>query len=149
MKVERIARPGRVGWIGVRRRYRGEVNPVAEVHAIADLGLAGDHYARAGGKRQVPLIQGEHLEVVARLVGKDELRPQWLRRNIVLSGVNLHALRDRRFRVGAALLEGTGTCDPCSRMEQALGKGGYNAMRGHGGITARIVKGGSFGSGTS
>ncbi|MCB1455919.1 MAG: MOSC domain-containing protein, partial [Nitratireductor sp.] len=66
-----------------------------------------------------------------------------LRRNIVVSGVSLIALKERRFRIGSVLLEGTGICAPCSRMEEVLGPGGYNAMRGHGGITARVAGAGT------
>jgi MOSC domain-containing protein YiiM len=67
-----------------------------------------------------------------------------VRRNIVVAGINLLALKGRRLRVGAALLEHTGACEPCSRMEEALGPGGYNAMRGHGGITARVLERGTI-----
>jgi MOSC domain-containing protein YiiM len=67
-----------------------------------------------------------------------------LRRNIAVAGINLLALKSRRFTIGEAELEYTGTCDPCSFMEQTLGPGGYNAMRGHGGITARVLQGGAI-----
>ena len=67
-----------------------------------------------------------------------------LRRNVVVSGIPLIALKGRRFRIGDVLLEGTDPCDPCSRMEAALGAGGYNAMRGMGGLCARILEGGSL-----
>jgi MOSC domain-containing protein YiiM len=66
-----------------------------------------------------------------------------LRRNIVVSGINLLALKDKQFRVGGAVLAFSGLCHPCSKMERELGPGGYNAMRGHGGITARVVSAGS------
>ena len=62
-------------------------------------------------------------------------------------GIPLIALKQRRFRIGTAVFEGAEECDPCSRMEDALGQGGYNAMRGHGGLCARIVEGGTFGLG--
>ena len=68
--------------------------------------------------------------------------PATLRRNLVVSGLPLVALKGRRFRIGEAVFEGTGDCDPCSRMEAALGPGGYNAMRGHGGLCARVLQGG-------
>jgi MOSC domain-containing protein YiiM len=70
--------------------------------------------------------------------------PALLRRNLVVSVIPLVALKQRRFRIGEVVLEGTDSCDPCSRMETALGSGGYNAMRGMGGLCARIVSGGIF-----
>ena len=63
---------------------------------------------------------------------------------MLVSGIPLVALKGRRFRIGELLLEGTDDCDPCSRMEDALGPGGYNAMRGMGGLCARILEGGSL-----
>lgn len=94
------------------------------------------------GRRQVTLIQAEHLPVVAALAGLETVTPELLRRNVVVSGISLLGLKDRRFRIGEVVLEGTGECHPCSRMEENLGAGGYNAVRGHGGITARVVQGG-------
>jgi MOSC domain-containing protein YiiM len=139
--MSRFPRHGRVEWIGVRPARRVALTAVSNVAALQGRGLEGDRYS-GGGKRQVTLIQAEHLEAVAKLLGLDALEPARVRRNIVVSGINLYALRDRQFRLGGAVLEGSGPCDPCSRMEEVLGAGGYNAMRGHGGIVARIVENG-------
>ena len=107
-------------------------------------GLVGDRYGSGSGKRGVTLIQAEHLPAIAALAGLGAVEAATLRRNVLVAGIPLVALKGRRFRIGDVLLEGTGDCDPCSRMEAALGPGGYNAMRGHGGLCARILTGGTL-----
>jgi len=139
----RFPRSGRVAWIGLRPAPRAAIRIVETALLTADAGLEGDHRAaRSGGKRQVTLIQHEHLGAIAALAGLDAVDPALLRRNLVVSGISLAALKDRCFCIGEAVLEGTGECQPCSRMEENLGPGGYNAMRGHGGITARVLQSG-------
>lgn len=136
---------GRVEWIGLRPSRRAEVRAVERAVAETGRGLQGDHSAETpGGKRHITLIQHEHLPVIAALAKRNEVKAEWLRRNLVVSGINLLALKDRRFFVGEVLLQGTGACPPCSRMEETLGYGGYSAMRGHGGITAQVCEGGEI-----
>lgn len=115
---------------------------VDAAQVTAGVGLVGDRYKGGSGKRGVTLIQAEHLPVIAALAGHATIAPAQLRRNVVVSGIALMALKGRRFRIGAVELEGTDPCDPCLRMEDALGPGGYDAMRGHGGLCARILRGG-------
>lgn len=141
--METFPLEGRLEWIGLRPGRRAPLQAVTHAELLADHGLVGDHKAtRAGGKRQVTLIQREHLAVVAQLLRREAIDPALVRRNLVVTGLNLLALKDQRFRIGEVLFECTGPCEPCSRMEEVLGPGGYNAMRGHGGITARVLTGG-------
>ena len=112
-------------------------------HADIDFsGLIGDH-GRAG-KRAVTLLQAEHVPVIAKLAGQSAICPSILRRNLVISGINLAALRKSSIRVGDVILHIEGPCPPCSRMEEALGPGGYNAMRGHGGWYASVLRPGGI-----
>lgn len=114
--------------------------------AIAGQGLAGDR--SRGGSRQLTLIQHEHLPVIATFLGAGSIEPSLLRRNLVISGINLLALkplgrsRTLDVRIGEAIVRVGGACAPCSRMEELFGAGGYNAMRGHGGLVATILAGG-------
>lgn len=143
--IEHVPQIGRLEWIGVRPERGAPVRALTEARLIEGRGVEGDRATQqSGGKRQVSLVQAEHLEVVARLMRTDAIDPALLRRNLVVSGVNLHALAHARFRIGECVLEGTGACHPCSKMEDALGDGGYAAMRGHGGILARVLRGGTI-----
>lgn len=137
-----VPQQGRVRWLGVRPQARGAMLELNAVEARREAGLTGDH-ARPGPRnaRQVTLIQWEHLAVVSALLGR-EIAPADLRRNIAVSGINLFSLKGRRFHIGQALLETTGWCQPCARLEERLGPGTFQAMRGHGGITARVIAGG-------
>jgi MOSC domain-containing protein YiiM len=139
---------GRVEAIVVRGPSREPARTIESTLAIAGVGLAHDRLGQRGeaelSTRQVTLIQREHLPVIARLARVDAVDPVGLRRNLVVSGINLLALKNARLQVGAALLEIVGPCQPCSRMEEAIGPGGYAAMRGHGGMTARVISGGEI-----
>lgn len=131
------AQVGSVQWIGIRpaRNVRmAELNKVE----ITFKGLVEDRTTKPNN-RSVTLIQHEHLSAIASLAGLPIVTPFDLRRNIVVSGINLLSLRDQQFNIGDVTLEGTGICAPCSKMENTLGKGVYNAMRGHGGITAKVI----------
>lgn len=141
-----VPQQGCVRWIGVRPAARAAMIELDAVEARREAGLTGDH-SRPGPRnaRQVTLIQWEHLAVISALMGRPAEQPisaTELRRNIAISGINLFSLKGRRFRLGQAILETTGWCQPCARLEERLGLGTFQAMRGHGGITARVLQGG-------
>lgn len=144
--METLPQLGTVEWIGVRPGRDEPVQALDEVEAVAGSGLDGDRFNANNTEREVTLIQSEHIGAVASLMHMDSVDPALLRRNIVVSGINLLALKGKSFRVGNAVMEYTGPAEPCSKMEAALGAGGYNAMRGHGGITARILVSGRIGT---
>ena len=148
----RFPRFGRVEAIYLRPARDVPASSVEAAIAVAGRGLEGDRSAagaRAGHTRQVTLIQHEHVPIIAAWTGRDAIDAALFRRNLVIAGVNLLAARtlfaDRpvRMHIGdEVVLIVTGSCDPCSKMEAALGPGAYNAMRGHGGVTATIDTGG-------
>lgn len=137
-------RAGQLAWIGVRPERKAPMLIQSAAALIAGCGIEGDHYdTERNGPRQVTIIAIEDIVAIEAFLGKNAVEPELLRRNLVTRGINLIALKARRFRIGSALLETSGECAPCSRMEADLGPGGYNAMRGRGGITARVVKSGT------
>ena len=140
-----IPQKGNVEWIGVRTKKKEQLSVVESVRVKKGTGLAGDHFkGTLSGKRQVTLIQLEHLNAISSILGVKIIDPKLTWRNIVVSGINLLSLKHQRFQIGSVILKTTGICAPCKRMEENLGLGGYNAMRGHGGITATVIKEGEI-----
>ncbi|EBA08978.1 MOSC domain-containing protein [Sagittula stellata] len=135
-----FAGPGRIDWIGLRPARLAPSLSVSRC-TVSENGLDGDH--GRGGKRAVTLIQAEHIPVIAALCGQ-EVTAAMLRRNLVVSGLNLTAAREFGLKIGEVVLEITAPCAPCSRMETVLGQGGYTAMRGHGGWCAKVLVSGEI-----
>jgi len=135
---------GRLEWIGLRSERRGTVLVAESALAVEGQGLEGDHRMTKtpGSARQVTLISREFIEAICRHTGHSSIDPALLRRNLVISGMNMNLLRHQRLRIGEAVLETTALCHPCSRMNEALGPGGAAAMFGYGGLCARVIQSG-------
>ena len=120
--MTRYAKAGKVVAISIRPQRLIPVQIINSLKAIEGKGLEGDR--SKGGNRQVTLIQKEHIDALASFLGKDDLDFTLTRRNILVEGINLLSLKGKQFQIGDAIFEYTGECHPCSRMEEALGKGG-------------------------
>jgi MOSC domain-containing protein YiiM len=149
--------PGELTWIGLRPNRKAEIVEVGSAQAIVDSGLDGDHRFEntLGSGRQVTLVseeyigQIEHFLALGRSAGKalhsdEALHPRLLRRNLVIKGINLDALRYQQFSIGGAIFEAGAICHPCLRMEELLGKGGIAAMMGHGGLCLKVIQSGTI-----
>lgn len=140
--LDTLPQTGTVEWIGLSPGTRQPITVVDSAVANPGTGLEGDYHNSV--KRQVTLIQKEHLPVIAALSGLAEVSPEMMRRNLVVSGINLTALENHTFRVGSAILKGVEACDPCHRIEETLGAGGFNAAAGMGGLIADVVEAGGI-----
>lgn len=121
---------------------------VGEVRTVAGCGIEGDRYCkgtgfwtRYGDVCEVTLIEGEDLDHIENKLGISVANGQH-RRNIVTRGIRLGELRRRRFRVGDALFEYDRPRPPCRHVQDLSEPGMTRALKGRGGICARIVEGG-------
>lgn len=137
---------GQLRWIGLRPGHKQEMKSVEAAQAIARHGLEGDHRCAKtpDSGRQVTIISSEFIHIIETYTGLEQIDPALLRRNLVVSGINLNALRHQQFRIGNALFEATALCHPCSRMDKTLGQGGAAAMLGYGGLCAKILQSGEI-----
>jgi MOSC domain-containing protein YiiM len=103
--------------------------------ALADQGLEGCRHGRTGSRRQVLLMDCETLESFS-------LPPGQIKENITTSGLRVNDLaKGQRLAIGKAVLEVTGPCEPCSRMDE-IRMGLQQELYGRRGTLCRVIEGG-------
>lgn len=144
MEISHSISSGQLEWIGLRPAHKQAMLVVDQVNAIAGLGLEGDHRCEKtpGSARQVTLISRDYIQQLSEKINLKTIHPALLRRNLVVSGMNMDLLRFQQLKIGEVILETSALCHPCSRMDHALGKGIKEAMMGLGGLCAKVLHSG-------
>ncbi len=128
-------------------RMEHEIITLDEVECVAGKGLVGDRYFnfKKDFKGQVTLFSEEVLEELREKYG--DVDASVLRRNLLVSGGDLEALIGAKFSIQGVIFEGSEECKPCYWMDQAVGEGAEDFLKGkcRGGLRARILTDGIIG----
>jgi MOSC domain-containing protein YiiM len=121
---------------------------VEEVQTIEGRGIEGDRYCEGNGfwtpygdVCEVTLISSEDLDRIESELGI-RVKSGEHRRNIVTRGIDLNDLRRKRFRIGDTVLEYDRPRPPCRHVQELTEPGMTRALKGRGGICAKVVEGG-------
>jgi MOSC domain-containing protein YiiM len=125
------------------------VHPVherREARCVAGRGLEGDRFFEheANHKGQITFFADEVYQSLCEEFGVWDKPPSVFRRNILTRGVDLNELIGQEFEVQGVRFLGTEECRPCHWMNQAFCPGAEAAMRGRGGLRARILTTGTL-----
>ncbi|HYF35836.1 MAG TPA: MOSC domain-containing protein [Prosthecobacter sp.] len=122
---------------------------VPEVECVAGKGLVGDRFFgyKDGYKGQATFFAHEVYERLCEQLKVKNVPPSVFRRNAITQGVDLNALIDQEFEVQGVRFYGTQECSPCYWMDQAFAPGAEAALKGNGGLRARILSTGVLRSG--
>jgi MOSC domain-containing protein YiiM len=141
---------GVVEGIYVTSQGSAAMERVEEVTTVEGCGIEGDRYCegtgfwtRYGDVCQVTLIEGEDLDFIENELGISVKDGQH-RRNIITRGIRLLDLRRKRFRVGEVLLAFDRSRPPCRHVQDLSEPGMTRALKGRGGICARVIEAGQI-----
>ena len=120
------------------------VHELASIECVAGRGVSGDRFFdyKTDYKGQITFFSSEVFEKVCLELGLRGRSPGLARRNVVTVGEDLNLLIGKTFSVQGIEFEGVCECKPCYWMNEAIGPGAEHALRGHGGLRARILSSG-------
>jgi MOSC domain-containing protein YiiM len=117
---------------------------VSRIECVAGRGIRGDRFYdyRQKYKGQITFFSAEVFEELSRHFGLTNKSPAVLRRNVIVSGIDLHDLIGEEFAIQGVRLRGTGHCAPCYWMDQAFAPGTEKFLKKNGGLRAEIMSNG-------
>jgi MOSC domain-containing protein YiiM len=119
---------------------------VPRIDCVAGHGIRGDRFYdyRENYKGQITFFSSEVFEKLGRHCGLTSKSPGVLRRNVIVSGIDLNELIGQEFTIQGVRFHGTGHCKPCYWMDQAFAPGTEDFLEGNGGLRAEILTDGAI-----
>jgi MOSC domain-containing protein YiiM len=117
---------------------------VPRIECVAGHGIRGDRFYdyREDYKGQITFFSFEVFEKLTRHFGLTDKSAGALRRNVVVSGIDLNELIGEEFSIQGLRLRGTAHCRPCYWLDQAVVPGTEKFLEGNGGLRAQILSDG-------
>ena len=124
---------------------------VQEIECVAGHGIRGDRFYnyKANYKGQITFFSQEIFDGLSAAFPHVRKSPGMLRRNVIVSGVDLNSLIGEEFQVQGLRFLGTAHCRPCYWLDQAFAPGAEAWLKGNGGLRAQILTSGSLTSGAA
>jgi MOSC domain-containing protein YiiM len=117
---------------------------VPRIHCFAGRGIEGDRFFdfKPDYKGQITFFEWEQYERLRDLFTVHDKAPGAFRRNVITQGIDLNSLIGKEFELQGVKFLGMAECTPCEWMDEAFHAGTEEALRGVGGLRAKILSDG-------
>jgi MOSC domain-containing protein YiiM len=117
-----------------------------EIVCLAGRGIEGDRFLdfKPDYKGQITFFAAELYEELCARFGVQNKAPSTFRRNVITRGADLNALIGKEFAIQGVRFLGTAECSPCYWMDAAFHAGAEAALKGRGGLRAKILSNGTL-----
>jgi MOSC domain-containing protein YiiM len=118
---------------------------VQSIECVAGHGIRHDRFFdyRDDYQGQITFFSLEVFHDLCAALHLENGDPALPRRNVLTRGVDLNGLIGQEFTVQGVRFQGSCECRPCYWMDQALGAGAEQFLKGRGGLRARILSNGT------
>ncbi|HEX4665167.1 MAG TPA: MOSC domain-containing protein [Chthoniobacterales bacterium] len=146
MRIEQIFISSGHNYFGHHGRSPDDFPLIAvdEIECVAGHGIRGDRFFDYADdyKGQITFFSREVFDLLSESFGLTTKSPGVLRRNVIVSGVDLMELIGADFELQGVQFRGTAHCAPCYWMNNAFAPGAEKFLAGRGGLRARILSDG-------